>query len=580
MKPVSLRVFALVSALGLLGAACTEPENTRAAGPQATVSVGGDASPSVSSSVSPSASPTDPDAITPVTGTNPFSEDDTVLTVAIKDPATLDPMLLGDAGSTLVARQLYDGLTRWDTAARKVVPAVAESWKVTNGGATFTFKLREGLTFHDGTPVTAQDFVFAFDRIAQQANASDLAYVLARVKGFEDVNQTGKKDHLEGLRAPDDQTLVIELTEPDHDFPAVLTHPGLVPLSAKAVGNEDEFLRNPVGNGPFEMAQPWDVGGEIYLEATTGAPQEPAVDGLRLIPYEEAAASWLDFLEGRLDVSEVPAGQLEDAGERYGSENFKSLMNGYAYGFNLNDKSVGNVNLRKAVNLAIDRRTIGKVVYNGIMNPPRGIVPPSVPGFQDKLCKKVCSYQPKVAKRLVRALAPKERKITLQFPNEPPHDEVAKLMKRNLDAVGLKATLEPLKFEKFFDLLQIGGHSTYRLTWLAEYHSPDAYLGALFESDSPDNHSGFSSKEVDKLLERARAEFKPEKRLKLYAKAERLIMEEVPVVPIGYFTSHWASQPDVRGLQVDSTGTFDAAGVRLVETDDSDAEPSPTPTPE
>ncbi len=559
--------LALLAAAALV-AGCTPAEETRAQGPEATVSADASVSPGASPSASASASPGDEESITPVTGENPFDEDDTVVTIAIKDPATLDPMLIGDPGSALVARQLYEGLTRWDPDRHAVVGAVAKSWEVSKDGKTFTFKLRRGLEFHDGTPVTADDFIFAFDRIAQRKNASDLAYVLQRVKGFTAVNEVGKSQHLEGLRAPDKQTLVIELSEPDQNFPAVLTHPALVPLSSVAVGNEDEFLRNPIGNGPFAMAQPWDVGGEIYLEAADGAPQQANVDGLRLVPYEEAAVSWLDFLEGDLHISEVPAGQIEDAQTRFGGDNYKVLMNGYSYGFNVTSKNLDDINLRKAVNFSIDREAIGQVVYNGIMEPARGVVPPGVPGFSSKLCKKLCSYQPKTAKRFIKKVPAKARKLTLQFPDEEPHDEVAELMERNLNKTGFDVELQALKFEKFFDLLQTGANSTYRLTWIAEFHSPDAYLAPLFESDSPDNHSGFASKKVDDLLAQARAEPKAKKRLKLYAQVEKLVLKEVPVVPIGYFKTHWANQAEVGGLAVDSTGTFDAAALTL----DEDAE--------
>ena len=564
-------------ALALLGVAaliagCTPADETRAQGPQATVSAGASESPGATPSASASASPGDEESITPITGENPFDEDDVVVTIAIKDPATLDPMLIGDPGSALVARQLYEGLTRWDPGKREVVGAVARSWDVSKDGKTFTFKLRPGLTFHDGTPVTADDFVFAFDRIAQRKNASDLAYVLQRVKGFSAVNETGKSQHLEGLRAPDKQTLVIELSEPDQTFPAVLTHPALVPLASPAVANEDEFLRNPVGNGAFQMAQPWDVGGEIYLEAADGAPRDPKIDGLRLVPYEEAAVSWLDFLEGDLHVSEVPAGQIEDARSRFGGQNYRVLMNGYSYGFNVTSKNLDDIDLRKAVNFSIDREAIGQVVYNGIMEPARGIVPPGVPGFTSKPCKKLCSYQPKTAKRFIKKVPAKARKLTLQFPDEEPHDEVAELMKRNLTKTGFDVKLQALKFDKFFDLLQTGANSTYRLTWIAEFPSPDAYLAPLFESGSPDNHSAFSSKKVDDLLAKARAEPKVRKRLKLYQQVERLVLKEVPIVPIGYFRAHWASQPEVGGLVVDSTGTFDAASLTLDEAEDEPGE--------
>lgn len=560
MTPGSARLSAVL-AFALLAAACTESSSTRAEGPQATVSAGGSTSPEATVSGSPSPSASEGDGITPISGTNPFNEEDSIVSIAVKDPATLDPMLIGDAGSTLVARQLYDGLTRWDTSQKKVVPAVAESWKVDDKGAKFTFRLRPGMTFHDDSAVTASNFVFAFDRIARRKNASELAYLLRRVKGFDEVNKIGKVDHLEGLKAPDDRTLVIELTEPDQDFPAVLTHPGLVPLSRDAVANADEFLRNPVGNGPFQMAQPWDVGGDIFLEAFEGAPQKPKVDGLRLIPYPEAAASWLDFLEGQLDISETPAGQIEDAAKRFGDDGFKALMNGYSYGLNIRSKSLKNPKMRRAINFAIDRATIAQVVYNGVMVRPRGIVPPGVPGFQKDVCEDVCVFAPKTASRLIGKLPAAQRKVKLEFPDEAPHPEVARLIARALRRAGLDVTLEALKFKDFFDLLQNDGQSMYRLTWIAEYHSPDAYLGALFESDSPNNHSGFSSDKVDALLVKARSEPNKDKRLKLYAKVELEVMKTTPVIPLGYFTVHWSAQVNVDGLAVDSTGGFDAVGL-------------------
>ncbi|HLL49710.1 MAG TPA: ABC transporter substrate-binding protein, partial [Thermomicrobiales bacterium] len=122
--------------------------------------------------------------------------DEAILTVAIGEPATLDPMLVGDPGSVLVARQLFEGLTRWDPRRKRVAPAAAQSWKVGDGGRRFTFRLRPDMAFHDGAPVTAHDFRFALDRIASRRNASDIAYTLARVRGFTAVNQLGIRRHL------------------------------------------------------------------------------------------------------------------------------------------------------------------------------------------------------------------------------------------------------------------------------------------------------------------------------------------------------------------------------------------------
>ena len=246
MKLAGLRALVcLVAALGLLASACT----------------GGGAAPNAGGSpTAPEVGPEDVTPPDPEQTSQVFDESDTVLNVAISEPATLDPMRIQDPGSVLVARQLYEGLTRWDPVEEEVVAATAESWRVSNGGRTFTFKLRPGMTFHDGSPVTAQDFVYAFDRIAQKENASDLAYTLDRVSGFTEVNQLGRGRHLAGLVAPSELILVIRLDEPFYDFPAVLTHPALVPLSKTRVQSIDDFLAAPVGNGPFKIAEAWSPG--------------------------------------------------------------------------------------------------------------------------------------------------------------------------------------------------------------------------------------------------------------------------------------------------------------------------------
>ncbi|MDQ4065376.1 MAG: ABC transporter substrate-binding protein, partial [Actinomycetota bacterium] len=192
-----------------------------------------------------------------VSPTAVFAPDEDVLTVAIQEPSTLDPMRLQDPGGVLVARQLYEGLTRWDPVEEIVLPAAAESWAVSDGGRRFTFKLRPGMTFHDGTPVEAKDFKFAFERIALKRNASDVAYTLETIEGFVEMNQIGGIQRLSGISARGPLTLVFELSRPYHDFPAVLTHPSLVPLPESAVADPDRFLRVPVGNGPFHIAQPW-----------------------------------------------------------------------------------------------------------------------------------------------------------------------------------------------------------------------------------------------------------------------------------------------------------------------------------
>ena len=494
-----------------------------------------------------------------------FTEEDDVLDVATRQPSTLDPMRIQDPGSVLVARQLYEGLTRWDPVQQEVVPAAAQSWDVAGGGRVYTFHLRQGMTFHDGSPVRAGDFRFAFDRIAKKSNASDLAYTLERVEGFPEVNSEGSADHLSGLAAPDDLTLRITLSEPFRGLPALLTHPGLVPLPAKAVARYDEFLATPVGNGPFQVAEEWVPGEPVILEDFPGFVETPSLDGIRFIPSPDAAASWPLFVDQRIDVAEVPSGQFDAARETFGEEGYRPFLAAYYFGLNLRSEELDSIRIRKAISRAIDRREIAESVYKGNMQLPRGIVPTGVPGFQENVCITLCRYSPDVAKQLVSGIPDRARRISVQFNREDPHGRVARLVKQDLEAAGFEVTIEGYGFPRYLRLLRDGKQSAYRLGWIAEYPEADVFLSGLFESDSPDNHSGFASPRVDALLAKARRTPSEAVRAQTYVQAEKLILKSLPVVPIGSFVTHWAAQPWVEEIEFDVMGGFDAVEVSLAE---------------
>ncbi|HWC14441.1 MAG TPA: ABC transporter substrate-binding protein [Actinomycetota bacterium] len=540
------RAVAAACCVALLGAGCTQDR--------------GDA---IAERPSPAVTPTEP--VAPPTPTVPpvFEPEDEVLTVAIQEPSTLDPMRLQDPGGVLIARQLYEGLTRWDPIEEEVLPAAAESWKVDEGGRRFTFKLRQGMTFHDGTPVRSKDFAFAFDRITRKSSASDIAYALEDVQGFAEVNQLAEARHLSGVRTPNPTTLVINLSEPFYDFPKLLTHPSLVPLPERAVARQDRFLTTPVGNGPFHIAQAWAPGDPVLLKAFVGFYETPELDGIRFQTFADAAASWLPFTNGDIDVAEVPAGEIEAAQEAYGDKGFVPFLATYSFGFNVRSDQLDDIRIRRAINKAIDRETIVQTVYRGSMQVPRGIVPVGMPGFQENICVGLCEFDPAGAKRIVSKLKRKDRSLTLEFSGDQPHPRVVRMVRRDLQAAGFRVKVRAFPFPKYLKRLRSGEHSMFRLGWIAEYPTPDAYLRPLFRSESSDNHSGIESAKVDRLLRRARATKSEGKRVQLYIEAEKAVLDVVPIAPVGSFVTHWAAQPEVVGLVLDQMGGFDAVNVEL-----------------
>ncbi|MGH2699507.1 MAG: peptide ABC transporter substrate-binding protein [Actinomycetota bacterium] len=542
------RAAALSACLLLLATACTGDEASE--GPEATATAASDEA-------------TEEESSTPEAGPASFEDESKVLDVAVSEPNSLDPMRIQDPASVLIARQLYEGLTRWDGAGGEVRPAAAEEIEVSRDSRTFTFTLREGATFHNGDPVTAQDFAFAFDRIALKRNGADVAYLLELVEGFDDVNAFGDAKSLEGIKTPDARTLVIELSEPYANFPAVLTHPSLVPLPEKAFAATKDFTSEPIGNGPFELAQPFELSAPVVLRAVEGHFEEPTIEGIRFLPFPDAASSWVPFTDDQLDITEVPTTRFDQAGEQYGEDGFVSLLVGSYYGFNLDSDQLDSVRKRRAINYALDREAIATDIFAGTLQPPRGIVPAGMPGFDEDVCDELCEFDARAARQLVRKLPPKRRDVTLEYTREQPQRRVARAVGGYLEDAGLNVKQRAFPFERFLKRLSDGDHSMYRLGWIGEYPDPDVFLSALFDSESPDNHSALTSKRIDSRLAKAQRERDEEVRLRLYRRIEEDILEQAPLAPLGSFRMFWAAAPRVESIAFDVLGGFDAAPISL-----------------
>jgi len=356
---------------------------------------------------------------------------------------------------------------------------------------------------------------------------------------------------------------VIKLSEPYANFPSALTHPGLAPLPEEAFEASDDFSSEPIGNGPFELAQPFELSAPVVLRAVEGHFQDPNVEGIRFLPFPDAASSWVPFTNDQLDVTEVPTTRVEQASEEYGEDGFVPLLVGSYYGFNLESDELTDVRKRRAVNLAINREALAEDIFAGTLQPPRGIVPLGMPGFEEDACGELCEFDARAARRLVNDLPEARREVTLEYTREQPQTRVAKKVRGYLQDAGLEVKLRAWPFGRYLERLSDGDHSMYRLGWIAEHPDPDVFLSALFDSDSPDNHTGFASQRVDSLLAEARRETDEVARLELYQRIEEVILERIPLVPVGSFRMFWAAGARVQGVEFDVLGGFDAALVSL-----------------
>jgi ABC-type transport system substrate-binding protein len=323
------------------------------------------------------------------------------------DPYTLDPRFLADEQGQLIADALFDPLVRLD-ADFEVVPGAAETWEVSEAGTQLTFHLREA-AFHDGTPVTADDFVRTFVRIADGGASppSFLAYLLAAVEGF-DAAQAGQVP-LAGVEALDERTLRIRLSVPDRSFLTTLADPSLVPVPVTADDDPEAFAEQPVGNGPFRMTEPREREAFLRLRRNAEHHAPPLLDEVLLQIYQEDLTrdrQWDDLLDGQLQVAEVPPERRDEAIERFGRAddgvNGPGFLEGltsavYLYGFDVTQPPFDLPELRRAISLAIDREALAQDVMLGSRVPATAVIPPSLPGAQAGACG-YCRHDPEAAR--------------------------------------------------------------------------------------------------------------------------------------------------------------------------------------
>lgn len=475
---------------------------------------------------------------------------------------SLDPRDLESPESLLVSAQVFDGLVSYEPSESAVVPAVAERWDVLDGGARFVFHLRPGVTFQDGSPVTADTFVSSWTRLADPDRSSPFAFLLESVEGFLELHTTRETPTLTGLSAPDPRTFEVRLTRPWPDFVALLGHPTLSPVPTGA--DEPSFPALPIGNGPYRVESAVEPGVPIVLTRFDGYYGPKAhVDSLEFRVHPTTEDAWPDFLAGELDVSEVPASAFLDAQAEFGTRGVVTLGRVLYCGFNQAIKRLRNVRLRTAVSLAIDRDALTRGVYGGVAVPATGIVPPTIPGSQDDACAGACFTDLDRAAAMVEKLPMGSRTFDLDFRDSPIGARLAVSISERLGLAGFRVTPNAYEEDEFVRLFQRREHEFYCLVWVADFPRPQAFLEPLLLSTSPDNRTGFADVRLDRLLNRARAEDDPAIAEDLYRRAERRALELMPLVPLAWFRSRLAVKPYVQGFALDPTGTFDASTLSI-----------------
>jgi oligopeptide transport system substrate-binding protein len=487
-----------------------------------------------------------------------------VLRVGVERPQSLDPAQAQKPGELLLAEHLFSPLTRFDTETLAIQPAVAAQWQPNAEMTQWDFTIRPDAKFNNGRAITGDDVKYTLERIARRGSPSRASAQLQMITGFAPFSLTGRADTLAGVTVPAPNVVHFSLDQPLSALPAVLGNPafGIVPKeSVEAQPPSPAFADQPLGSGPFVLESRTES--TLHLVPAPGT--QVALKAVDVYLAHDSAGSYADFLGGGLDWAEVPPDQVEPTTPKSSRERSAPYAGELFYAFNVKNPKYADVRFREAIVRAVDREAIVQVIYGSAVRPLSGVVADGIPGYQPDACGAKCVHDPARARQLVKEVfgdtPPPE--VQLDFNDDLTQQAVARAIQANLKEVGIPVALRPKAFADYSQFFDSGQQEMFRLGWIPAYPTPDAFLAPLFVTGGSDNVSGFSSPEVDALVAAARLEPDEAKRIATYQQAEKLVMDQVPVVPIVQFQTHAVVADRVEGLQLSAYGTFDATKVSL-----------------
>lgn len=476
------------------------------------------------------------------------------LIVPGNDPNTvLDPIQVADVSTSEYVVEIFGGLVTLDTEL-KVQPDIAQSWEVSNGGKTYTFKLRDDVVFHTGNTrrVTAEDVKYSIERAADPVNASPTvrAY-LGNIVGVRD-RYENKASSVSGVKVIDERTLQIDLVEPSDFFLSELTYPVAFVVDREQIeSNPRNWTQKPNGTGPFRLAE-FKPAERIRIVKNDryhlGAPK------LDEVIFELGGGSLLTRYENdEIHIGGFPASLLDSVkdGSNKLAEDYRAVPNMAVFYFTLNPQQppFDDPKVRQAFALTLDRETINSVLLYDAYRVADGFLPPDMPGYTES----VHSYEYNVAraKQLLSEskYADNMPRVVLTFSGSgaAPGDLLVAIQQGWQDALGVNIELQAIDTSAFLREQRRGTFQMHSDGWSADYPDPEDFLGKLFASDSTLNYTRYKNDEVDKLLLAARVETDRTKRYAMYAEAEQLIMDDAVVIPTFWPVDHVVVKPCVQG---------------------------------
>ena len=476
------------------------------------------------------------------------------------EPESLDPHLARSVPAAKVLGDLFEGLLTLGPDG-SLQPGAAAGWETADDGLTWTFRLREGLRWSNGDPLTAEDFVWSFRRLVDPATGAFYASNLAPLAGAGAIIAGDAPPETLGVDAPDPLTVVIRLAHPLGDLLHRLAHPSAAPVHRPSVeqwGDDYPAPERLVGNGPYRLVERV-IGGHIGLEKN-GFYRDPVsvpIERVRYYPLEDENVEYNRYRAGELDVTaRVPAPVFEDVGiERPGELRVAPYLGVYYVGFNLNEPPFRDApGLRRALSLAVDRERLAEAVLGRGEQPAWSWVPAAVRDYTParfRYAGATAEERADEARRLYREAGyGPDRPLSFQLRYNTSDENrriAAALQSMWREVLGARVELVNQEFRVLIAETRRGDvPGMFRGSWIADYDDAGNFLTVL-TSDSSANQFGYANPAYDSLVAAAMRERGEEERAALFANAEQVLLADHPVLPLFFYVSKHLVHPRVRG---------------------------------
>jgi oligopeptide transport system substrate-binding protein len=496
------------------------------------------------------------------------------------DNTTFDPATTQTLSEAQITTAMWDGLTDFDFSekcAPELKGLIADKWTANDDASEWTFHLNDGYVFSNGEKVLPHNFKQGWERAGAADTASPYGYLINNIKGGDVWNsgcldatppaegETCKKPledkELKAIVADDDaMTLKVTLSAPNADFPSIVTHQFFMPISdadqarvPRTGGWGDKGAT--IGNGPFMLAPDGAPGPDKDVTLVPNPKWKGNVYGdtkvhLDKIIFKSTAdlgTAYQAFDSGEGDNAPIPPGKYGTAQSTYPNNTVDDPnLGAYYFDFGHDDPVLGgkkNLELRKAISMAIDREEINKKVYENTRTTATGITPPGIPGFKKDLCE-FCKFDEKAAKEHFKKWTDAGNKldgaIPIQYNPGGGHDQVVQVIVSDLKKyLGVDAKLDPIAETYFRDIPKPGACHICRSGWYADYPTYGNFMVDLFSKGSIDgnNFGRYNNPDFEAAIKKAQAETDPDQRGLDYQEAEEILLNtDVSAIPINWYT--------------------------------------------